>query len=201
MFYNLTEVHYIWLVYSNSGYIHHYGPNSLLLCCDDIENTCRSIWKTLCCDDIGNRSTWKTLSNTVIKISGTRIEYSNFYGYICMTYYWAKLYPQLWLCSIETIEESMVKHTFSMSGALQVQNFGQNIAPQISKPTSTYSWHSMSRYMTKTQVSGERLSSYLSHDRALNCGIKIEIFILLRPIKAHYLEEYRRPVFKQILPL
>ena len=41
MFYSITEIHYIWVVYSNSGYIRHYGPNSLLLCCD-----------------IGNRSTY-----------------------------------------------------------------------------------------------------------------------------------------------
>ena len=27
-----------WIVYANSGYIRHYGPNSLLLCHDDIGN-------------------------------------------------------------------------------------------------------------------------------------------------------------------
>ena len=29
---------YIWIVYSNSVYIRHYGPDSLLLQCDDIKN-------------------------------------------------------------------------------------------------------------------------------------------------------------------
>ena len=38
MFYNITEIHYIWVVYSDFGYIRHYGQNSLLLCCDDIGN-------------------------------------------------------------------------------------------------------------------------------------------------------------------
>ena len=36
MFYNVTKIHHIWIVYSNHEYIRHYGPNSMLLCCDDI---------------------------------------------------------------------------------------------------------------------------------------------------------------------
>ena len=31
MFYTFTKIYYIWIVYSNSGYIPHYGPDSLLL--------------------------------------------------------------------------------------------------------------------------------------------------------------------------
>ena len=33
-----SVIHYTCIVYSNSGYICHYGPNSLLLHCDDIGN-------------------------------------------------------------------------------------------------------------------------------------------------------------------
>ena len=29
--YHTTKIQYIWIVYSNSGYIRHYGPDSLLL--------------------------------------------------------------------------------------------------------------------------------------------------------------------------
>ena len=29
---------YIWISYTNSGYIRHYGPGSLLLSCDNIRN-------------------------------------------------------------------------------------------------------------------------------------------------------------------
>ena len=31
MFYNINKIYYIWIVYSNSGYIPHYGPDSLLI--------------------------------------------------------------------------------------------------------------------------------------------------------------------------
>ena len=38
MFYHTTKVQYIWIVYYDSGYIRHYGPDSLLLQGDDIRN-------------------------------------------------------------------------------------------------------------------------------------------------------------------
>ena len=38
MFYHTVKVQYIWIVYCASGYIRYYGPDSLLLQCDDIRN-------------------------------------------------------------------------------------------------------------------------------------------------------------------
>ena len=35
LFYDITKIHLIWTVYSNSGYIRHNGPGNLLLYCDD----------------------------------------------------------------------------------------------------------------------------------------------------------------------